>query len=77
MRPMRRRHVRIHRHVAAAPVVAGVGCHALAAQQQLHAVAGHPGLQRLAHQRVRHAVAVPFEFDVVVALWAGIRGRKP
>ncbi|CAM3732644.1 hypothetical protein ROSA5918_05155 [Roseateles saccharophilus] len=43
-----------------------MGGHALAAQQQLHAVLREPRLQHLAHQRMGHAVAVAVDLDVVI-----------
>jgi hypothetical protein len=60
------RHIGATGAVAAAALVAGVGSYALAAQQQLHAVAGETRLQGLPDERMRHAIAVALQLDVVV-----------
>ena len=66
MRPMRRRHVRRHRGVPAYALAARVAGHPIATQQQLDRASRQPRLQRLAHQRLRHAVAMPGDLHVIV-----------
>ena len=50
----------------AAGTRAQMGRNALAAMQQLDGVRGDAGVQRLADQRVRHAIAMLVDLDVVV-----------
>ncbi len=66
VRTVRRRHVRGHRRKAAEAAATGVAGYPLAPVQQLDHGHRHARLQHLADQRVRHAVAVPFDLDVVV-----------
>ena len=64
-----RRHVCLHRGEAPALVAACVGGHALTAQEQLDAVARQASLQRLPDQRMRCAVPMTVDLDVVVDVY--------
>ncbi len=65
VRTMRGRHVFVQRGEAAAPRAAGMAGHALASVQHLHQRVGDVRLQLQPDQRVRHAVAVGLDLDVV------------
>ena len=66
VRPVRGRHVLVDRGEAAAATGAGVAGDTIAAHQQLDAAGGDARLQGLADQRVRRAVAMAVDLDVVV-----------
>lgn len=66
MRPVRFWHVLIDRGEAAPPNASCVAAHPLRPVQDLQCGAGHSHLQRLTHQRVRHAVAVAFKLNVLI-----------
>ncbi len=59
-------HVLVKGGEAAAPAASGVAGHALTTVKDFQGAAGYAHLQRLAHQRVGHAVSVALELDVIV-----------
>ncbi len=61
-----RRHMRGNRGEAALSAVTGMACDPLPTMHQLDHRRRHARFQHLADQRVRHAVAVAFDLDVVV-----------
>jgi hypothetical protein len=66
VRAVRGRHVFVQRREPAAACAASVARHAFAAVEHLHQSVGDARLQLQPHQRVRHAVAVSLDLDVVV-----------
>ena len=72
MRPVRSRHVFRHRAVRAAMRTAAVRGHPLALEEAFDAARGKTNLDLLPDERVRHAVVMAIDLDVVIDVGAGL-----
>ncbi len=76
VRPVRGRHVFVQRREPASAGATGMARHAFAAVEDLHQSVGDACLQLQPHQRVRHAVAMALDLDVVIDVRRdGLEGR--